>query len=401
MTDSSRGVAVLTKLKRKAYGAAFDWVLKNKIIYTYLNEDPEVDKQFLNINDQTRLLTITGSGDKALEYLVEGPGAVRSVDLNYRQNALLDLKLAAFRTCEYDDIWQLFVQGYHADYRAVYTKLRPLLREPSRKFWDAKHSYFKKGMFRRSIYHHGSAGFHLWLSGFAARKRFREIFGADDPDTARQLYDGKIRRMLSNRFVNAVNNRWIGHVLHGLPYPQAAQVKEGHHLDLADRVFRGTTVSENYFWHCYCLGYFKDDCCPKYLQRENFEKMRDWIDRLDFQTVSLAGYLQQSDEKFTAFRPPRPPGLAHRQPRSPRRRVDLDPQPQRARGQGHHPVPARTRRLHPAVRPRAAHPPRGTGRLTDPTRTILLVQVTRAGRSEVEPRWGEVSDELAPNPGKS
>lgn len=42
-----------------------------------------------------------------------------------------------------------------------------------------------------------------------------------------------------------------------------------------ERVFFKTDlVKDNYFYSGYILGYYKPDCCPRYLQKENYLKMR-------------------------------------------------------------------------------------------------------------------------------
>ena len=55
-----------------------------------------------------------------------GPSHVYAVDMNPRQNALLDLKIAGIKTLEFEDFFRLFGYGFHPDARRLYQRrMRP------------------------------------------------------------------------------------------------------------------------------------------------------------------------------------------------------------------------------------------------------------------------------------
>ena len=47
---------------------------------------------------------ITSAGCNALDYLLDSPREIQAVDVNFRQNALLELKLALFARRNFDDL---------------------------------------------------------------------------------------------------------------------------------------------------------------------------------------------------------------------------------------------------------------------------------------------------------
>src|SRR5262249_16870849 len=81
------------------------------ILYNQCMEDPRVDGVALKLTDQDRVVVITSAGCNALDYALAGAGHVHAVDMNSRQNALLELKLAGARSLEYEDFFSLFGGG--------------------------------------------------------------------------------------------------------------------------------------------------------------------------------------------------------------------------------------------------------------------------------------------------
>src|SRR5262249_17582345 len=55
------------------------------------------------------------------------------------------------------------------------------------------------------------------------------------------------------------------------------------------------------FWRVYVQGVYTPDCCPEYLRRENFERLRSALPRLRIHTGSLTGVLRNSGGGFTRF----------------------------------------------------------------------------------------------------
>jgi betaine lipid synthase len=65
----------------------------------------------MDINPSDVVLTLTSGGCNALNLLLNGAGAVVSVDCNPAQSSLLELKKAAIANLSYEDAWQMFGEG--------------------------------------------------------------------------------------------------------------------------------------------------------------------------------------------------------------------------------------------------------------------------------------------------
>ncbi|KAB8339012.1 hypothetical protein FH972_021951 [Carpinus fangiana] len=108
----------------------------DEYIYAFTWEDARVDARLLNIKSDDVILAITSAGDNVLAYALERPKRIHAIDLNPSQNHLLELKLAAFTALGYDDVWALFGEGKHANFREVLiSKLSPHLSSAAFQFW--------------------------------------------------------------------------------------------------------------------------------------------------------------------------------------------------------------------------------------------------------------------------
>lgn len=122
--------------------AGFDFILwlavKYSIpLYPVTQEDSRIEREVLNQKGKT-LVTICASGDRVLESMVQAPKKVVAVDLNPAQLALLDLKLAAIKILEYDQVVAIF-HGMNVEVLKKYLpKLMTQMRsQESIAFWKS------------------------------------------------------------------------------------------------------------------------------------------------------------------------------------------------------------------------------------------------------------------------
>ena len=75
----------------------FNTVHRNNLVYNTCWEDPRLDRVALELGPDDNVLVITSAGCNALDYALTGPNHVYAVDMNPRQNALLELKTSAIK----------------------------------------------------------------------------------------------------------------------------------------------------------------------------------------------------------------------------------------------------------------------------------------------------------------
>ncbi|MCA9269369.1 MAG: DUF3419 family protein, partial [Planctomycetales bacterium] len=124
-------------------GRMFNLVHGRNLVYNTCWEDPRLDRVALELGPSDNVLVITSAGCNALDYALTGPNHVYAVDMNPRQNALLDLKIAGVKQLDYETFFSMFGRGRAPGIRDLYRqKLRDHLPPASRKYWDRYYRFF-------------------------------------------------------------------------------------------------------------------------------------------------------------------------------------------------------------------------------------------------------------------
>lgn len=190
-----RGTNPASQILKATEDLVFHHVHGGQLIYNTSWEDPRIDRQLLKLDQNSRVVMITSAGCNALDYLLDEPAEIHAVDINFRQNALLELKLAMIRRGEYGDLFEMFGIGSHSDYKKVYRSVQRELPEYARRFWDGRMNFFDPGGLKKSFYYHGTAGTAAWMLGVALFKLKPNIknfalclLDADSVDQQREVY---------------------------------------------------------------------------------------------------------------------------------------------------------------------------------------------------------------------
>jgi S-adenosylmethionine-diacylglycerol 3-amino-3-carboxypropyl transferase len=210
----------------------FRWIHGNHLVYNTCWEDPRLDREALCLCPDDEVMVITSAGCNALDYVLAGARRVHAVDMNYRQNALLELKLAGARALEYGDFFELFGRGRCKDFERLYRRgLRPLLSAPSARFWDEHQHFFDGKGARPGMYFHGTSGwlargmnFYLDHRG-GLREGVQAILSARTVEEQREIYYGGLKELFWNRLMRRVANSNAALAMAGVPQAQRKQVE--------------------------------------------------------------------------------------------------------------------------------------------------------------------------------
>jgi len=301
----------LNKLKDKL----FSKVHSNNLIYNTCWEDPYIDRKLLGLNSESNVVMITSAGCNALDYLLDSPAQINCIDLNFRQNALLELKIGLFKHGDYDLLFDMFGNGYHRWAKEDYHNLiRPILPKYAREFWDEKIKYFHKKDKKDTFYFHGTSGSFAWLykqyldRKDKARVLLNQILEAKSIEEQREIYK-ELEPKLLPKMINWLMNRHLTMTLLGVPrsqrqlildkYPKggvAEFIKESLYHIFVDLPFK-----TNYFWHLYIKGYYTKECCPEYLKEENFGVLNEEVNKLNIKTSSISNFLKENPGQYTHY----------------------------------------------------------------------------------------------------
>jgi S-adenosylmethionine-diacylglycerol 3-amino-3-carboxypropyl transferase len=292
----------------------FTQVHGNNLVYNTCWEDPSLDREALAIQPDHRILMITSAGCNALDYLLDNPAHIQCVDLNPRQNALLQLKLAAIRSVDYETFFQMFGKGYLDNPGAIYhQKIRPALKEKYRPYWDRKIKMFSRGPITGSFYFRGTTGLfarlaNLYINFRRARTAILSMYELESVEEREQHYNQYISHLIWTDLLRRLLGYDATLSLLGVPKPQREQLESNYQggivqfmEDSLKAVFVKESPRHNYFWRLYLFGAYTKDCCPEYLKPENFQTLRDRAEKISTFDGSLVDFLQQSDTKIDRF----------------------------------------------------------------------------------------------------
>ncbi len=296
-------------------GRVFRIVHGNNLVYNTCWEDPRLDKTALELTPNDNLLVITSAGCNALSYALTGLNHVYAVDMNPRQNALLELKIAGIRNLDYETFFQMFGNGRLVGVKGIYeSKLRNDLSDWSKKYWDQRIRKFFDSK-RKSFYFCGTSGaFARFINSYIDRtKDFRgyiyDILSAKTLEEQHDIWYNKIRAKLWTKLIRFVMNRDTTLSLLGVPRAQRMQIETQYQggvvkfvEDCLDAVFGTLPIQDNYFWRVYSTGSYTRTCCPEYLEEKNFEALKGGlVDKVTAHTDTVEGFLRKNDVKISRF----------------------------------------------------------------------------------------------------
>ena len=286
----------------------FKYFVKDQLIFNSSWEDPAIDRKLLGLNSESDILTITSAGDNILDYLIDSPRSIISVDLNPAQNALAEFKIATIKNGKYDTLFDLFGYGKYEDITLLLDRLEPHLSPTTFLFWQRKKHYFTSKL---PFYHYGTSG--LIARGFyyhikfnkKLRKKVNEMVNCSTLEEQYILHL-ELEKILFDNFVAKflLKNKFTLSFL-GIPDAQASlvDVHNDYHnmydfiVGSLRTVFKEYPLSQNYFWYLYIKGQYSKETCPNYLKEENFELLKQNVGKIKLVTDTFYNQLKNSPDK--------------------------------------------------------------------------------------------------------
>ena len=293
----------------------FNFVHRNNLVYNTCWEDPRLDRQALQLSPRDTVMVITSAGCNALDYALTGPKHVYAVDMNPRQNALLELKLAGIRKLNFETFFQMFGLGRVERVREIYRdSLRSELTDWSRVYWDRWIKFFDHRR-RRPFYFRGTSGSFAWLINtyidkvVRLRPQLNELLRASTVEEQQEIYHKYLRDRLWTRSVRFAMGRDTTLSMLGVPRAQRQEVERDYEggiakfvRDCVEAVVAKLPLTDNYFWRLYITGRYTRDCCPEYLRPENFAKLQGGLaDRVSVHNHSVQGFLESTPAQISRF----------------------------------------------------------------------------------------------------
>ncbi|XP_024520609.1 uncharacterized protein LOC9660589 [Selaginella moellendorffii] len=280
-------------------------------LYSLSWEDPREDEKVLDINPSDVVLTLTSGGCNALDLVLQGAKQVVAVDMNPAQSYLLELKRLATTRLSFEDAWKMFGEGVHPTFESLLEKeLVPFLSQGAVNFWRKKARYFKDG-----LYYHGGMGRLIRavraLARLTRKERFIEsLVNAPTLQQQRELWFACVGNWLSQAGIFAkmvsffVTNRFTMWFCAGVCKGQLRLLrKEGNLYNYIVRCLNSTAAyshlrDSNYFYRCCLTGKFSSNCCPRFLEKENFHKLKTRLAAEECLLIRTATFVEELSKRM-------------------------------------------------------------------------------------------------------
>ena len=300
------------KLLDKAFALAF-----NGLVYAQIWEDPVVDMDGLAIEPDNRLMCIASGSCNALSYLTANPGQVTAVDLNRAHVALGNLKITAIRHLpNYERFHRFFGHADHAENKVVYKEMiAPHLDPESRRYWEKRDikgrrriSYFTRGLYRRGLLGNFIGLAHVFAKLY--KIDLSKLLKAETREEQRQIFETELAPVFDKKFVRWLTDQPAS--LFGLGIPPAQFEELAGDERMAEVLRRRLEklacdfeIRDNYFaWQAFGRGYDRSESAPlpPYLQRANWEIMRERIERIEVLRANMVHWIgDQPDASMDRF----------------------------------------------------------------------------------------------------
>jgi betaine lipid synthase len=229
---------------------------QNEYIYAFTWEDPRVDHRLLNIGPDDVILAITSAGDNILDYLQKNPRRVHAVDLNPNQNHLLELKVASYIALGHRDMWKIFGEGKHAEFRELLiSKLSPHLSSQAFQYW-AEHTHVFTSKSGRGLYETGGSRHAIRMvrylfNMFGLQGEVEKMCSAQTLAEQREIWP-RIRRVLLSKPLNwaIVSTEWFAWKAAGVPRNQRNMIVDDYFRrnGLTTDMKQGKDISGQSIW---------------------------------------------------------------------------------------------------------------------------------------------------------
>ncbi|MCK4795993.1 MAG: DUF3419 family protein, partial [Spirochaetes bacterium] len=278
----------------------------NKIYYSQVWEDPASIRYALDITNSDVVLSITGAGDNVLNLLLDNPKQIIAIDTNKAQNYLLKLKIAAIKTLTYDEFINLFgikIYNYESNNKinfdcrlSLFNKLVPYLDIETKTFFLKNKSIVIKGI-------QNCGKLEKYLKFYI--KLFRIFFKIDFLNAYKSIksiknqidiYNKNINENLLIFINNLVINKFILCLVKGIRSFKYVK-NENFAKNLLEKfktLFFNKSIKDNYFLSSFFLSaYIYPDALPPYLQKNNYNKLKNMVKKINIIDSGLLEYIKQ------------------------------------------------------------------------------------------------------------
>ena len=274
------------------------------IRYSQCWEDTEVLLESLNIQKNDICFGILSAGDNVFSMLAENPKKVVALDISFPQIALAKLKKEVFNSLSYEEMLE-FTGVMKSDKRVkIYDRIRENLDKEVKEYWDFNKDAIEKGIIHTGKFEKFFKIFREKILPFVhSKKRIEKLLEKKSRQERIEYYDkywNNFRwKLMFKLFFSKYIVGKLGRDKEFFRYAEkniSEEMKERSRYALCEQ-----NPYENPYINYILTGNYRKDCLPYFLRKENFDKIRKNLHKVEILQSSVEEYLDQIDFKIDKF----------------------------------------------------------------------------------------------------
>lgn len=274
------------------------------IRYSQCWEDTEVLLESLNIQENDICFGILSAGDNVFSMLSENPKKVVALDISFPQIALAKLKKEVFNSLSYEEMLE-FMGVTKSDRRIeMYDRIRENLDKEVKEYWDFNRESIENGIIHTGKFEKFFKIFREKILPFVHNRKRVEKLLEDKPEQERMDYYDKCWnnfrwKLMFKLFFSKYIVGKLGRDKEFFRYAEkniSEEMKERSRYALCE-----LNPYENPYINYILTGNYRKDCLPYFLRKENFDKIRKNLHKVEIIQSSVEEYLDKIDYKINKF----------------------------------------------------------------------------------------------------
>lgn len=266
--------------------AKFDFIR-----YANCWEDTNNLFEALDIENKTGL-SVLSAGDNTLALLIKNPKKVVAFDINKTQIYLFNLKKAGFQNLSYEDLISLLGVYETKKSYELFLSLENNMDKESFEYFKVHPEFFEKGIINIGKFEKYFQIFNKKIIPlFATRKQISKLASFKEVKEQKEYYE----RVINNKRLKFIFNIFFGFKVMGKlgrdkTFYNYVEEKEKSGDNLKQIFDYGITHIANYnnpYINYVLTNKFKEYCLPVYLKEENFQKIKERLDRIKIKNCNL------------------------------------------------------------------------------------------------------------------
>ena len=266
------------------------------LLYSTCDEDSNSELRALDITPDDRVVSVTGSGCRTLSLLTRNPRRVVSVDYSPGQNYLLDLKLAAIRSLEYDTLLAFFGVDACKQRWTIFQSIANQISPQARTYFNRYKPAIENGILFSGRHERFYVRVVAPMMHMLFGRHLDEIFRCRSIEEQRRIYQEKLNGPIWRFLIrNGFSERTLRLILNDNKYHIEIHVPSvgGYVLERVNHTFLNHLASENH-WLTFMLKakYLHRRALPHFLLEENYKAIRRAGTELFLVNDNVIGYLK-------------------------------------------------------------------------------------------------------------